>query len=766
MGPATRIFFAPSPNSSRVFLNIVRTEHVRLESVFVVAMNAEALVRITESHFCRVEDCGLINVPGRPSDQIPAARAIDLTGNCSYCEINDNSILAAKGVTSTNGQALELQVRDNQFLALQVSVLLNQATGIEVVHNQMRGLPRTAIPGDINLSRSTIDQFQALVSEAFRATPSFSNFQAAGVIIFTGNRVVISQNLITAQVAVLGFLFINARVHQNDIVSLIGSLQIFGIRVKIEDNFVLGLFAGLIQAGVIVDFDCTSNEWLGLHGIIWMSLAELARSFGLLLGAAIGSAGLAANGPAVVNAAAAAGTAIAGDLRAFGMAVIAKVHRNVFFTFINGIRKTDAVISADISIIDNTFSFCSRAGIELGGGGRNGSLLVSLLPVINLRHLIQSNALAVQGRGIVSSNFFTQVEQNSVQCPSIAIELDAAICSARNNSLTGLATTDTPPDAGLIIVHGAARGAIVSGNRLFNAPGHAILIRDDVLELAIEDNHIQGARRCGIGTYTDATALIRASISRNHVRFCQGDVGDLRFGGAVVIGEGRDLRLIDNVVNVNSPLTPFNQFLLWFAVYVEDGDGIELSGNAVTENATLTGLGGILGAVGVVGVRGALRIQNNLIRNNGGIALIIGENAASNQVQQALIQNNHFTGNPNPSSPTPLVVVGGIESLLFQGNQCLQTSTPSLVFLTGSRVNVTGNVVDLISQFEARVMLIAGADLVVSANSVRSGPRALQVTGLPMGPGPVNVIITSNLTSGISASSTGALIRANNIPAP
>ena len=241
MGPATRILFAPPRGRPRVFLNIERTEHVRLESVFVVSVNAEALIRITESHFCRVEDCTLINVPGRPNDQVPAARAIDLAGDCSHCEIARNALLAAKAVTSTNGQVRELIVRDNQILALQVSILLNQASGVEIVHNQMRGLPREAFTTDINLSRDTIDAFQVLVSNAFRAAPALANFQAAGVLIFTGNRVVIFQNLITAQVAVLGFLFLNARIHQNDVVSLIGTLIVYGIRVKIEDNFVLGL---------------------------------------------------------------------------------------------------------------------------------------------------------------------------------------------------------------------------------------------------------------------------------------------------------------------------------------------------------------------------------------------------------------------------------------------------------------------------------------------------------------------------------------------
>ena len=164
MGPATRILFAPSPEASRVFLTIKDTEHVRLEDVFVVSINAEALIRMTESHFCRVEDCTLINVPGRPNRQEPAARAIDLAEDCSHCEIARNALLAAKAVTSTSGQVRELLVRDNQILALQVSILINEGQGVEILHNQMRGLPRRLFSTDSNLSRDNIDDFQVLVS--------------------------------------------------------------------------------------------------------------------------------------------------------------------------------------------------------------------------------------------------------------------------------------------------------------------------------------------------------------------------------------------------------------------------------------------------------------------------------------------------------------------------------------------------------------------------------------------------------------------------
>ena len=310
-----------------------------------------------------------------------------------------------------------------------------------------------------------------------------------------------------------------------------------------------------------------------------------------------------ANGPLTVNDTVATGTNLAGNLQAFGLALINKVHRNLFFTFSRGIYKTDPVISADISIVDNSFSLCSLAGIELGGGGRNTEFLTRLLPVINLRHLIQSNAVAVQGKGILSSNFFTDVEQNSVQCPSVAIELDAAFCTARNNSLIGTATELAPPDAGLLILHGAASRTTVSGNRLFNASGHAILLREDLLDVAIEENHIESARRFGIGTFSDTTALRHSSISRNRVQACAGDVpaGSLQFGGAIVIGESQDVRFIDNVVTVIPirHVTPGNQFLRWFAVYLEDADGVEMSGNTVTGNATRADLGGFLGAIGL-----------------------------------------------------------------------------------------------------------------------------------------------------------------------
>jgi hypothetical protein len=637
VGQATRIFFAPQQGVAGVFLHMQRTEHARLESVFVAAAGAEALVRMTDSHFCRVEDCTLVNVPGQPDGQALVPRTIDLVGNCIGCEIVRNALVGGKAVASTSGRVSDFLIRDNHVLALQVSILINQAHNVEIFHNQLRGLPPQAFPSNPALSRETMDEFQRQVAAVFRTPPSLSNFQAAGVLIFTGNRVVVFQNLITAQVGVLGFLFLNVRIHQNDIVSLIGALIVYGIRVKVEDNFVLGMFAGLIHAGIVVDLDCTSNEWLGLHGIVWMSLGELQQSFAPLLGGALGSAKLAPNGPKAVDATAASGAQFAGTLSAFGLALINKVHRNVFFTFARGIYKTSAVVSADVSVLDNSFSFCAMAGVELAGNAQNLALLIKLMPVISLRHTIKCNALAVQGKGIVSSTLFTEVEQNSVQCPRVAIELNAAFCTAQGNTLLGTVNELAPFDTGLLILRAAADGARVSGNRLVAAPGHAILMLGDLFDLTIEDNNILGARRSGIGTVSDTTVLRRASIARNRITGCTGDVGDasMSIGGAIFIGASEGVRITDNVVTANKLVAAGSA-----GIFLDIADGAEIADNTVVENGVAGEEGLFFGGIAVAQARGVLRIQDNVVRDNGGYALIVGE---GNEVRASSSKSRYKT---------------------------------------------------------------------------------------------------------------------------
>jgi hypothetical protein len=103
-----------------------------------------------------------------------------------------------------------------------------------------------------------------------------------------------------------------------------------------------------------------------------------------------------------------------------------------------------------------------------------------------------------------------------------------------------------------------------------------------------------------------------------------------------------------------------------------------------------------------------------------------------------------------------------VESLLFQGNHCVavkrQNTLPG-VYLNSRRANVSANVVD-VPALEEAAMLVTGSDLVVSANSVRTGP--LRVQG-QAGPPAARAIVTSNLCTSISASAS-ILVFALNLP--
>ncbi|HEU4834945.1 MAG TPA: DUF6519 domain-containing protein, partial [Pyrinomonadaceae bacterium] len=763
MGPATRIHFAPPQGAPPgVFMTITGTEQVRLENVFVISNNAESLVRIVNSNFVRIEDCYLINIPSRPAGLFE--RAVDFQGEfCANCEIVRCGLAAPVAVACTQGEVRQLAVRRNDILARQASVFVVQAFDLEIVENRMRGMPGSLI-GTIDISRSTIDGVQITVWNAFRSTATPGDFQAVAMLVFATNRIVISRNLINAQFGILGLLLLNARIDQNDILGLIGVAMVFGVTVKFEDNLVFGIFAGILHIGVVVDADYTSNEFLGLNGIIWMTIADFIKTFSSVLNAPV-STGL-ATGEQLTNV---MGTLDA-VVRVLGFAVLIKVHRNVFVTFSRGIFKTDAVLSLDFSIIDNSFLLCTEVGIELGGGGRSGDNLIRLLGrFISVRHLIQSNALAVLGRGIISSVLFTQVDQNSVTCPSVAIELDAQSCSAHNNTLIGIGRDEPAPfEEGLLILHRGARQAVVAGNCLGHSlgfvPGHGILLLDDLFDVTIEDNEILFTSRFGIGTSTETTALRRSQISRNRIRGCAGEVpppgaGQIkRTGGAVVINESDDVRFIDNVVTNNSPEFQAGGLPPWFAVFFEDARGLEISGNQLTNNVNFQDAGGAVGAFRIERIGGVLRFQNNVIRDNGGRALTVLP-AVKPQVHRVMIQNNHFIG--GLSSFDTFVLVDLVDILSFQGNQCVvlnsQMNRKLRVLLRALHANVGNNVVDLPLGGES--MRIEATQALVNANSVQDGTNALVVIANP----PSKTIVTSNLTTGIIAP---LVIRANNIPAP
>jgi Family of unknown function (DUF6519)/Periplasmic copper-binding protein (NosD) len=763
MGPATRIIFTPQPGAPQDWMQIRSTEHVSIEGLFVAAVSADALIRFDNSHFCTVQDCTLVNLNVQdPADTTSSGRAIEFVENCTSCVVQDNALLAAKGVVAASGAVRDLLVRDNHMLAVQLSIFVQQAQGLEVIHNQLRGLGRETLrqltPGQ-PLSRDTIDGFQTQVAQAFRAAISVNDFQAVGVLVYTGQRVVISHNLITAQVGILAFLLIDAQLTDNQILALIGMVLIFGVLIRFANSLVLGILAGLLQAGIIGDLLCEGNTWLGLFGIVLESLGELMQSIGPLLALALDGAGFTGAGTTVVTNALTRGQALAGRLQAFGLAATLKIHRNVFLTFFRGIYKADTVLSADMSVVDNTFLFCSQVGIDLGV--EHGRALEGITQVINPRHLIQGNALNVSGRGIASASSHSMIHDNSIICPAVAIELDGPFSAVRNNILSGTGS-QAMPSAGLIVLHNGARSLCISGNRLTGGPGHGILIQESIADLSIDDNMLQLMLQNGISTASDVIFVSGLRISRNQVRGCLGGTPQASpwHSGVLVIGSGQDVRVTENTFVQNGPtVVRTGRF---DTIYLEDILGAELTGNLVADNASLPGLDRFaLSGIFLLSVQGDVRIHGNTVRENGGFALGISGSPIREQIQRVLVQDNYFASGINPY---PILVwTVDVESLQFQGNQSVHSPPPEFgglpsVYLNSVQCNTNGNTVQTSDQWGLWVISV---ESITSGNMVRTTGQSLALEVLANSRG----IVTSNLTTGI-VTSGAVVVRANNLPPP
>ena len=296
-------------------------------------------------------------------------RAIEFMERCSNILLSRCVLVCRQGRSAQSGELKELQLRDSLTHAQRAAVFIMRGNGIEIVHNQIRGLPRGALANIGVLTRDNIDAFQQALSMLLRGPSAFANFPAIGIMLFSGSRVVIRENLLSAQVGIIGFLLINARI-QPERHRLAGGHAV-SARAAREGR---GQFRARIVRGTgagrrVVDLDVTSNEFLGLHGVIFMSAAELVVALVLLLVAALGASGLGGTAglAALVSATKAGGSMLAG-LSAVSLVMFTKFHRNVFLSLMRGIYKTDSVVSMDMSVIDNTFEVCSVAAIELGDG--------------------------------------------------------------------------------------------------------------------------------------------------------------------------------------------------------------------------------------------------------------------------------------------------------------------------------------------------------------------------------------------------------------
>lgn len=529
-----------------------------------------------------------------------------------------------------------------------------------------------------------------------------------------------------------GILLIDARLQDNQILSLIGLLFIFGALVRVANSQVLGLFAGLVQSGMVGDLLCEGNTWWGGAGILLTSLSELIPLLYVWLTAVLGQAG--------AKAVLALFQRLPGVLKVVGLAALLKIQRNAFFTANCGIWRSDAVFSADLSVTDNSFFLCRGVGIKLGlqwapkrvAGPVAGPVAGAALYLLSLRHLIQGNALWVQGTGISSGTSYTIIQDNSVTCPEVAIALEGSCSEVRNNTLLG--TGQAPKkDVGLIMVDSGAKDLRICGNRIQDAPGHGILIQGEVGDLLIDDNLLHTIAQNGISTAKQAISVSGLRVSRNRVRGCAGGGSDSRLwcSGALVIGTGSEISVVGNSFTENGHSGPSERS--FHVIFMDEVTGVEIAGNLIAENV-LQGGSCSIKLFPLQG--GSNQIYGNTVRGNGGIPLYINGDG-SMQVQ---VQDNFLDGGEN--SPY-LICITSVDSLQFQGNQCfhsLPKSFPLVYLWNFERVIVNGNTIQSPSADNF-------TSLDVSTFSITS-----------------KGIITSNLTSGrISTSNIAKLVIEHNL---
>jgi Family of unknown function (DUF6519)/Carboxypeptidase regulatory-like domain/Right handed beta helix region len=450
------------------------------------------------------------------------------------------SPMAATGasvVVTQRSDVRDISIRGNRILVLLSSIFLVKTEGCDIIGNQLLGLSADAIKsfGDDNLTRDNIDTFQQTVMTVLTGAPAKMSFQGTAIVLLYGARVTIAENQITGLVGVLAVFLSQARIADNQILALLALLVLNGLLIRLSGNFIAGILAGWIQAGLLLDFESSSNLWLGLYGMMFVSLAGFRKTYSPLFVRSLESAGLATSGGTVTDNVSQAVNLTGGSLGRLSVVALVKIHHEVFLTFLGGIVSQAGVFSGDVTISDNSFELCAVAGISWKTLPVGKILGILFQPI----HVVERNTMNVLGIGVLCNCGDGIFRSNTIRCPERGFDLTCQFGRAQENSVEGTATQSN--NWGLITVrpllYAEQRAFAISGNRLQNGQGHGILIDGKLNDLVVENNLIRGMAFNGISTSTSAIYLQTVRISANDIANCQGGDPNLSPGsrGAIIL---------------------------------------------------------------------------------------------------------------------------------------------------------------------------------------------------------------------------------------
>ena len=445
--------------------------------------------------------------------------------------------------TVGGGQAnvRELEICNNRIFAVQSSIFLLQTEDCDILANRLLGLSQAVINrlGETQVNPQNIDQFQQLVLQAITSASAAFSFHGAGIVLEIATRISIAENTISGLMGISAFIVAEARIQNNQVLAFVGSVILDGFGVRISGNFIAGLLAGFIQAGIMLDLVCDTNVWIGYFGLLFAPLKTVQGMFGSVVEPALEKGGFVASGSTVLgNAGNFIGSteAMANSLSFLG---VVKVHHEVFITFAEGVAGLPGIIGADVSIVDSSFELCAVAGISWFTPVQAASLEASLAS----QFIVERNLMNIQGVGVACRCVEGVVRGNRLQCGESGIIARCLRGVVQDNIINS--TQRQASTSGLIIA-GPFRPSSddlpsfrIAGNRLENGPGHGIVL-ESLSDVIVENNVIAGMAGNGITAASDATLLDRVRVCGNNISFCRAAPAPLKFGGAIILPEVTD----------------------------------------------------------------------------------------------------------------------------------------------------------------------------------------------------------------------------------
>jgi hypothetical protein len=446
--------------------------------------------------------------------------------------------------TTGGGQAdvRELEISNNRIFAVQSSILLLKTEDCDILANRLLGLSQAVINKlrEQQVTPQNIDEFQHLVLQAITNASAAFSFHGAGIVLEIATRISIAENTISGLMGISAFIVAEARIQNNQVLAFVGSLILDGFGVRISGNFIAGLLAGFIQAGIMLDLVCDTNVWIGFFGLLFAPLKTVQGMFGSVVGPALEKGGFAASGSTVLGNAGNFVGSTEATVNGVSFLGVVKVHHEVFITFAEGVAGLPGVIGADISIVDSSFEFCAVAGISWFTPVQAASFEANLAP----QFLVERNVMNIQGVGVICRCVEGVVRGNRIQCGESAIVARCKRGVIQDNIINS-AQQQQASTSGLIVA-GRFRTSSddlpsfrIAGNRLENGSGHGIVL-ETLFDVIVENNVIAGMAGSGITVASGAILLNTVRVCGNQISFCRAAPAPSKFGGAIILPEVTD----------------------------------------------------------------------------------------------------------------------------------------------------------------------------------------------------------------------------------